>query len=72
MAYNFKYKILRINRQVEIENLPGEQIVVASNSTPLNCAILISYSGESSEVLKINSLHFFKLIELHMIPLPIY
>lgn len=60
MAYDFKYKMLRINRQVEIENLPGEQIVVASNSTPLNCAILISYSGESSEVLKIAKMLKYK------------
>lgn len=53
MAYDFKHKMLRINRHVEIMNLPGEQLVVASNSTPANCAILISYSGESKEVLKI-------------------
>ncbi|GFP74470.1 MurR/RpiR family transcriptional regulator [Clostridium fungisolvens] len=53
MAYDFKHKMLRINRHVEIMNLPGEQMVVASNSSPKNCAILISYSGENEEVLKI-------------------
>jgi DNA-binding MurR/RpiR family transcriptional regulator len=53
MAYDFKHKMLRINRHVEIMNLPGEQLVVAANSSPLNCAILISYSGEVNEVLKI-------------------
>lgn len=53
MAYDFKHKMLRINRHVEIMNLPGEQLVVASNSSPANCAILISYSGEAAEVLKI-------------------
>lgn len=53
MAYDFKHKMLRINRHVEIVNLPGEQLVVASNSTSNNCAILISYSGESKEVLQI-------------------
>jgi len=53
MAYDFKHKMLRINKHVEIMNLPGEQIIVASNSSPANCAILISYSGESKEVLKI-------------------
>jgi len=53
MAYDFKHKMLRINKQVEIMSLPGEQVIVASNSSPANCAILISYSGESKEVLKI-------------------
>lgn len=53
MAYDFKHKMLRINKHVEIMNLPGEQLIVASNSTPANCAILISYSGESKEVIKI-------------------
>ncbi|HEX9025583.1 MAG TPA: MurR/RpiR family transcriptional regulator [Clostridium sp.] len=53
MAYDFKHKMLRINKHVEIMNLPAEQLIVASNSTPANCAILISYSGESKEVLKI-------------------
>ena len=45
--------MLRINRHVEIMNLPGEQVVVAANSTPDHCAIIISYSGESSEVLEV-------------------
>lgn len=53
MAYDFKHKMLRINKHVEIMSLPGEQFIVASNSTPANCAILISYSGESKEVIKI-------------------
>lgn len=53
MAYDFKHKMLRINRQVEIMSLPGEQLVVASNSSPANCAILISYSGESTELMRI-------------------
>ncbi|GKX67534.1 MurR/RpiR family transcriptional regulator [Inconstantimicrobium mannanitabidum] len=53
MAYDFKHKMLRINRHVEIMNLPGEQYIVASNSSQINCAILISYSGESKEVIKI-------------------
>lgn len=53
MAYDFKHKMLRINRHVEIMNVPEEQIFVANNSTPKNTAILISYSGESDEVIKI-------------------
>lgn len=52
MAYDFKHKMLRINRSVEIMNLPDEQVYVASNSSPEHCAILISYSGETTEVLK--------------------
>jgi len=53
IAHDFKHKMLRINRHVEIMSVPGEQIVLASNSSPTNCAILISYSGESIELLKI-------------------
>ncbi|MBU3107497.1 MurR/RpiR family transcriptional regulator [Clostridium gasigenes] len=53
MAYDFKHKMLRINRHVEIMNLPEEQAFVASNSSPNHCAILISYSGEVEETLKI-------------------
>lgn len=53
MAYDFKHKMLRINRHVEIMNLPEEQAFVASNSSEAHCAILISYSGEVEEILKI-------------------
>lgn len=53
MAYDFRNKMLRINRRVEMMDLPADQIYVASNSSPTDTAILISYSGESSEVLKI-------------------
>ncbi len=53
MAFDFKHKMLRINRHVELMNVPEEQIFVANNSTPKNTAILISYSGESDEVIKI-------------------
>jgi DNA-binding MurR/RpiR family transcriptional regulator len=53
IAYDFKHKMLRINRHVEITSLPGEQVYVASSSSPTHCAILISYSGEVDEILKI-------------------
>lgn len=53
MAFDFKHKMLRIKRHVEIMSLQDEQMFVASNSSPSNTAILISYSGESEEVLKI-------------------
>lgn len=53
MSYDFKHKMLRINRHVEIMNLPAEQVFVASNSSPDHCAILISYSGEAEELIKI-------------------
>lgn len=56
MAYDFKHKMLRINRCVEIMSLQDEQLFVASNSSPNHCAILISYSGESEEVLKISKI----------------
>lgn len=53
MAYDFMHKMLRINRRVEIMNLPDEQVYVASNSSSDHCAILISYSGETKEVLNV-------------------
>ena len=53
MAYDFKHKMIRINRHVDILNLPGEQAYVAANSSPNDCAILISYSGEVHESLQI-------------------
>lgn len=53
MAYDFKHKMIRINRHVDILNLPGEQAYVAANSSPNDCAILISYSGEIRESLLI-------------------
>lgn len=52
-AYDFKHKMLRINRPVEIMNLPAEQVFVASNSSSKNTAILISYSGETEELLQL-------------------
>jgi len=45
--------MLRINKYVDIMNVPEEQPFVASNSTPQHVAILISYSGETEGVLKI-------------------
>ncbi|RAS76926.1 MurR/RpiR family transcriptional regulator [Priestia endophytica] len=56
MAYDFKHKMLRINKYVDIMNVPEEQPFVASNSTPQHVAILISYSGETEGVLKIANL----------------
>jgi DNA-binding MurR/RpiR family transcriptional regulator len=53
MAYDFRHKMLRINRRVEIMGLPAEQIYVASNSSPNDTAILISYTGETAEGLQI-------------------
>ncbi|PRR83774.1 MurR/RpiR family transcriptional regulator [Clostridium vincentii] len=53
MAFDFKHKMMRINRHVDILSLPGEQAYVAANSSPNDCAILISYSGEVHETLQI-------------------
>lgn len=53
ITHDFKHKMLRINKDVEIMSVPDEQTLVALNSTPAHCGILISYSGESQEVLRI-------------------
>ena len=49
----FKYKLLRINKKIIHENTYGNQMYTALQATPNDCVILISYSGESSSMVKI-------------------
>lgn len=50
-AQHFKHKMGRIGKKVEIETLVGEYGFNISLVEPHDCAILISYSGETTTVL---------------------
>ncbi|GAA0473450.1 MurR/RpiR family transcriptional regulator [Alkalibacterium sp. s-m-22] len=46
-ALNFQNKLMKINRSVHMAALPGENRHLATNFKQGDCAIVISYSGES-------------------------
>ena len=50
---DFQHKMLRINKMVEIRNNAGEQVFLAYSCKPGDVAIIISYSGESNEMIDI-------------------
>lgn len=51
-AMSFEHKMMRINRIVNLKVLHGEEIFMAQNSDDSHLALLISYSGETADVLK--------------------
>lgn len=51
MASDFQYKMFRIGKNVNIAPMVNEQLFQAALSTPKHCAILVSYSGETEEVI---------------------
>ncbi len=52
-AFEFKNKMLRIGRTVCIEMGVTQQSYQALGSDPSHCAVLISYSGENKNVIKV-------------------
>ena len=52
-ALSFQHKMTRIGRNVNIRTLEGEQIFLAYNSTPDHLAMILSYSGETAEIIRI-------------------
>lgn len=52
MATDFQYKMFRIGKDVRIMPMVNEQLFQAAQSTPNHCAILVSYSGETEEVIQ--------------------
>lgn len=46
----FKYKMLRIEKKVVLENIYGNQFYSMYLATPKDCALFISYSGESGRI----------------------
>ena len=51
MASDFQYKMFRIGKNVNIAPMVNEQLFQATLSTPKHCAILVSYSGDTEEVI---------------------
>lgn len=51
IASDFQYKMFRIGKDVRINQMINEQLFQAAQSTTEHLAILISYSGETDEVI---------------------
>ncbi|MGM0123985.1 hypothetical protein IGI37_001359 [Enterococcus sp. AZ194] len=56
IAQDFALKMNRIRRTVVLSSLKGEERYEAYNVPRNGCAILISYSGENTDILKINQI----------------
>ena len=52
MASDFQYKMFRIGKDVQIAPMVNEQLFQAARCQKDHCAILVSYSGETEEVIK--------------------
>lgn len=52
-AMSFQHKMMRIGRNVNLKVLHGEQIFMSYNSTKERLAMIISYSGETNELIQI-------------------
>ena len=51
-AMSFQHKMMRIKRNVNIKVLHGEQVFMTYNSNNNRLAIIISYSGETNEIIQ--------------------
>lgn len=52
-AMSFQHKMMRINRDVHLKALHGEQVFLSYNSNKERIAMIISYSGETNELIQI-------------------
>ena len=52
-AMSFQHKMMRIQRNVNLKMLAGEQVFMSYNSNENKIAMIISYSGETNELIKI-------------------
>lgn len=52
-AMSFQHKMMRISRDVNLRVLHGEQIFMSYNTNPDRIGMIISYSGETNEVIQI-------------------
>lgn len=50
---DFQYKMMRIGHSVQMAPMPTEQHIFALNTDSNTCAILISYSGETQDIIDI-------------------
>lgn len=55
-ALDFEHKMMRIGRNIRIKTLPGEQSFQAYNATIDHISIILSYSGETVEMVNIAKL----------------
>lgn len=51
-ALSFQHKMMRIQRNVNVKTIPGEQIFMSYNSSKERIALIISYSGETSDLVR--------------------
>lgn len=63
-GYDFKSKMMRINKRIELETDFAAQSHQAMNANHTHCAIIISHSGR-----KRNPMAIAKLLKLHQVPL---
>lgn len=52
-ALSFQHKMMRIQRNVNLKMIAGEQVFMSYNSNPNKVAMIISYSGETNELIKV-------------------
>lgn len=62
-ALEFQHKMLRIGKLIEIREIIGEQVFLAYNCKQNDIAIIISYSGETSELI-----NFAKILKNQKVP----
>lgn len=63
ISQEFKHNMSRIKKRVDICTIQGELVHVANLADPSSCAIIISYSGETPELVR-----DLKILKSHNIP----
>lgn len=64
LPLTFQQKMSRIKRDVRVHSLEGEQYFDAYQAQPNSCALLISYSGETTSLLRVT-----QILHQHQIPI---
>lgn len=52
-AYNFKNKVIRLGKHVDVIERSDLAYIIAAQANPKACFILISYSGETSQMMRV-------------------
>ena len=52
-AMSFQHKMMRIARNINLKVLHGEQVFMSYNSNPNRIGMIISYSGETNELIQV-------------------
>ena len=64
IAENFRYRMMRIGKRVTFMGHRSEEVFQASMMTPKDCAIVLSYSGETNWTRRVT-----KYLKAHRIPI---